>query len=81
VAVAIPDLQVGERVAAIVVTTGPFDLEECRAWFAERGITRFKTPELVVGLDSLPTLAAGKPDRAALKKLAERIARGDPAGA
>jgi acyl-CoA synthetase (AMP-forming)/AMP-acid ligase II len=80
VAVPVPDPQVGERVAAIVVTTGPFDLEACRAWFAERGITRFKTPELVVGLDSLPTLPAGKPDRAALKKLAERVARGQPAG-
>jgi acyl-CoA synthetase (AMP-forming)/AMP-acid ligase II len=79
VAVPVPDPHVGERVAAIVVTTGPFDLEACRAWFAERGITRFKTPELVVGLDSLPTLAAGKPDRAALKKLAERVARGEPA--
>jgi acyl-CoA synthetase (AMP-forming)/AMP-acid ligase II len=76
VAVAVPDPQVGERVAAIVVTSGPFGLEECRAWFADRGITRFKTPELVIGLDSLPTLAAGKPDRAALKKMAERVARG-----
>ena len=76
VAVPVPDRQVGERVAAIVVTIGPFDLEECRAWFAERGITRFKTPELVIGVDSIPTLPAGKPDRAALKKMAERVARG-----
>ena len=35
VAVAVSDPQVGERVAAVVVTTGPFDLEECREWFAE----------------------------------------------
>jgi cyclohexanecarboxylate-CoA ligase len=76
VAVPIADAQVGERVAAIVVTTGPFDLEACRDWFAERGITRFKTPELVIAIDSMPTLAAGKPDRAGLRKMAERIARG-----
>ncbi len=78
VAVPVPDPQVGERVAAIVVTTGTFDLEACRTWFAERGVTRFKTPELVIGLESIPTLAAGKPDRAALKKLAESVARGEP---
>jgi acyl-CoA synthetase (AMP-forming)/AMP-acid ligase II len=76
VAVPVADPQVGERVAAIVVTTGPFDLEECRNWFAQRGITRFKTPELVIAIDSMPTLAAGKPDRAGLRKMAERIARG-----
>jgi acyl-CoA synthetase (AMP-forming)/AMP-acid ligase II len=76
VAVPVADPQVGERVAAIVVTTAPFDLEECRNWFAQRGITRFKTPELVIAIDSMPTLPAGKPDRAGLRKMAERIARG-----
>ena len=56
---------------------GPFSLEQCREWFADQGITRFKTPELVIALDSIPTLAAGKPDRAALKKMAERVSRGN----
>jgi acyl-CoA synthetase (AMP-forming)/AMP-acid ligase II len=76
VAVPVADPQVGERVAAIVVTTAPFDLEACREWFALRGITRFKTPELVIAIDSMPTLAAGKPDRAGLRMMAERISRG-----
>src|SRR3984957_19711716 len=76
VAVPVADPQLGERVAAIVVTIAPFDLEACREWFALRGITRFKTPELVIAIDSIPTLAAGKPDRASLRKMAERIARG-----
>jgi cyclohexanecarboxylate-CoA ligase len=76
VAVPVSDPQVGERVAAVVVTSGPFDLEACREWFALRGITRFKTPELVIAIDSMPTLAAGKPDRAELRKMAERVARG-----
>lgn len=74
VAVAVPDPVVGERVAAFVEADRPFDLEQCRAWFAERGVTRFKTPEFVVCLASLPVLAAGKPDRAALRARAARLA-------
>ncbi|HXX89038.1 MAG TPA: class I adenylate-forming enzyme family protein [Acidimicrobiales bacterium] len=74
VAVGVPDEAVGERVAAFVEATGPFDLVACRAWFAERGVTRFKTPEIVVRLDTLPVLAAGKPDRAALRAEAARRA-------
>jgi acyl-CoA synthetase (AMP-forming)/AMP-acid ligase II len=38
-------------------------------------VTRFKTPEFVVTLDALPVLAAGKPDRATLKKMAAGLAR------
>jgi acyl-CoA synthetase (AMP-forming)/AMP-acid ligase II len=67
VAVGAPDDRLGERVCAFVVASAPFDLESCRAWFAERGVARFKTPERVVQLDELPLLAAGKADRAALK--------------
>lgn len=74
-AVPVPDPDLGERVAVFVETTAPFDLEECRAWFYERGVTRFKTPEFVVRLDALPALAAGKPDRAALRALAARLTR------
>ncbi len=72
VAVGEPDERLGERVCAFVVTTGAetFDLDRCRAWFSERGVTRFKTPERVIVLDELPLLPAGKPDRAALRILA-----------
>jgi cyclohexanecarboxylate-CoA ligase len=75
VAVGVPDVTLGERVAAFVEATGPFDLAACRAWFTERGITRFKTPEFVVRLDALPALAAGKPDRAALRAQAAVLAK------
>jgi non-ribosomal peptide synthetase component E (peptide arylation enzyme) len=44
-----------------------FDIAECQRWFRARGVAAFKTPERVVQLDELPLLAAGKPDRAALK--------------
>lgn len=74
VAVPVPDPAVGERVAVFVVSDVPFDLERCRAWFGERGATRFKTPELVVQIDEIPTLAAGKPDRAELKRRAAALA-------
>jgi non-ribosomal peptide synthetase component E (peptide arylation enzyme) len=36
----------------------------------ERGVTRFKWPERVEQVDSLPLLAAGKIDRTALEKQA-----------
>ncbi|MHB8594990.1 MAG: class I adenylate-forming enzyme family protein, partial [Acidimicrobiales bacterium] len=77
VAVPVPDDEVGERVAAFVEAAGPFDLETCRRWFTERGVTRFKTPEFVVRLDALPVLAAGKPDRAALRARAAELAATD----
>jgi cyclohexanecarboxylate-CoA ligase len=67
-----PDEVWGERVAAFVVADGTFDLATTRSWFAARGVTKFKTPEKVVQVDVLPTLAAGKPDRVALRELARR---------
>jgi len=49
------------------------DVAECRRWFAEHGVARFKTPELVVQLEEVPLLAAGKPDRTALKARAAAL--------
>jgi len=67
VAVGFPDERLGERVCAFVVGAPDFDLDACRAWFEARGVARFKTPERIEVLDALPLLAAGKPDRAALR--------------
>ena len=67
------DPRLGERVCAFVVASAPFDLATCRAWFEKRGVAVFKTPERVVQLDELPLLAAGKPDRAALKHRAQSM--------
>jgi cyclohexanecarboxylate-CoA ligase len=84
VAVPVPDPAMGERVAAFVEADVELSLEECRAWFADRGVARFKTPEYVVRLKAMPVLAAGKPDRAALRARAEALvgspARGGGAG-
>ncbi len=70
VAVGYPDPLMGERVAAFVESAGPFGLEECRRWFAGRGIAVFKTPERVERVDRLPLLGSGKADRAALRRRA-----------
>jgi acyl-CoA synthetase (AMP-forming)/AMP-acid ligase II len=67
VVVGYPDERLGERVAACVIATAPFDLDACRAWFADQGIARFKTPERVVRVDAFPLLSLGKPDREALR--------------
>jgi cyclohexanecarboxylate-CoA ligase len=60
------DELMGERVHAFVVAPAGFDLDQCRAWFAERGIAKFKTPERVTVVETIPLLPTGKPDRAAL---------------
>jgi acyl-CoA synthetase (AMP-forming)/AMP-acid ligase II len=67
VAVGYPDDRLGERVCAFVLAPAAFDLDACRAWFEARGVARFKTPERVVVVDAFPLLAAGKPDRAAMR--------------
>lgn len=68
VVVGYPDRVLGERVAAVVVADDDFDLDACRRWFAQRGVARFKTPELVVHVDAIPYTHIGKPDRAALRE-------------
>jgi cyclohexanecarboxylate-CoA ligase len=70
VAVGYPDPLMGERVAAFVESATPFDLDECRRWFASQGIAKFKTPEKVMRLDHLPQLGSGKADRSALQRRA-----------
>ena len=50
----------------ISLSGSQFGLEECRRWCKERGLARFKWPEAVRVVDSIPLLASGKPDRNAL---------------
>jgi non-ribosomal peptide synthetase component E (peptide arylation enzyme) len=78
-----PDDRLGERVGAFVVATGPFDLDACQRWMAERGVTKFKWPERVMVVDALPVLGAGKVDRRRLTALVAQTGSGpetsDPA--
>jgi len=68
VAVGYPDHVLGERVAATVVADESFDLDACRRWFSERGVAKFKTPEAVVHVGTIPLTATGKADRVGLKQ-------------
>jgi len=70
VVVGTPDERLGERVVAFVVGDRAIDVAECRRWFADREVARFKTPEHVVHLEEIPVLGVGKPDRAALRERA-----------
>ncbi len=69
VAVGYPDARYGERVAAFVVASGSFDLDDCRRWFAAEGVARFKTPEHIERVDAIPQISLGKPDRVALRAM------------
>ncbi len=78
VVVGCPDERLGERVAAFVVADNGLDVDECRRWFATRGVARFKTPELVVHLESIPLLGLGKPDRGSLRSQAAALSQAGP---
>ncbi|MDQ1360343.1 MAG: cyclohexanecarboxylate-CoA ligase [Acidimicrobiaceae bacterium] len=67
VVVGYPDEHLGQRVAACVIATEPFDLDTCRSWFAKQGVARFKTPERVTQVAAYPLLSLGKPDRDAIR--------------
>ncbi|MBK5289340.1 MAG: AMP-binding protein [Acidimicrobiia bacterium] len=66
-AVGEPHDRLGERVCVFVVGDATFDLAQCRHWFESRGVAKFKTPERVEHVDTMPTLPAGKIDRATLR--------------
>jgi cyclohexanecarboxylate-CoA ligase len=59
--------RLGEQVAAAVV--GDLTLDECRRWFDQNGVARFKTPEIVVTVEALPVSGTGKVDREQLTRL------------
>jgi o-succinylbenzoate---CoA ligase len=54
-----PDPEWGEAIAAFVVTGGPADVEELRAWCRER-LAPHKVPKRIEIVESLPRNAAGK---------------------
>ncbi|MBI3016021.1 MAG: acyl--CoA ligase [Candidatus Tectomicrobia bacterium] len=73
--VGIPDEEMGERVCAVVVCREgqSLSLAEVRSFLEEKGAARFKWPERIVLVDSLPKVAAGhKIDK---KKLKEDLRR------
>jgi long-chain acyl-CoA synthetase len=63
----VPDPELGQRVAAVVVTVNgePIDPDDLRAFAAER-LARYKLPDRIVFVDDLPYSNLGKVSRAAL---------------
>ncbi|MDQ6773415.1 MAG: fatty acid--CoA ligase family protein, partial [Candidatus Dormibacteraeota bacterium] len=70
-----PDPDLGERVVAFVVSSGPLSLESARAHLARLGLARYKWPEAVIPLPEIPVRGPGKPDRAGLREQAAALAR------
>ena len=64
---AVPTSAWGERVVAFVVGRSTSTWPSAVAGSTELGVARFKTPEIVVQVEQVPLLAAGKPDRAGLR--------------
>jgi len=73
VVVGVPDDRLGERVAAFLVADADLDPQACLGWFTSQGMAKFKSPELVERLESLPVLSLGKPDRSALRTRAAEL--------
>ncbi|MFD8972958.1 class I adenylate-forming enzyme family protein [Streptomyces sp. NPDC059593] len=71
VCVGVSDPLMGERLAACLVGKGSKvpTPTELGVYLAERGLDRHKHPEHLLVLPELPLTAAGKPDRAALRRL------------
>jgi 2,3-dihydroxybenzoate-AMP ligase len=76
-AVAMPDAQLGERVCLYVVPRegAVVLLEAVQALMTREGVARFKLPERLVLVSSLPTTNIGKIDKKALRAdISERLA-------
>jgi len=66
-AVGVVDPEMGHRVGVALVTSGPLDLEELRA-FCKGRIANFKQPERILIVEELPITDFGKVDRKDLRK-------------
>jgi non-ribosomal peptide synthetase component E (peptide arylation enzyme) len=69
--VGIPDAEMGERVCAFAVCAegAPIDLIDIRSFLEKKGLARFKWPERIELVKSLPRVASGyKIDRKKLKE-------------
>ena len=76
--VPLPDPVLGERAAALVVPDGRAPgLEEIRRDLEAADFPKFKWPEFVIEVDSLPQSRVGKLDRAGAANLAATLAGGE----
>jgi mycobactin salicyl-AMP ligase len=74
-AVALPDPYLGEKICAAVVFDGsPVGLAELNAHLDARGVAAHARPDVLVGMEALPTTPIGKVDK---KAIARRVAGPD----
>ncbi len=66
--VAVPDVDLGERVGAVVVVSEPVDASALVGHCASQ-LATYKVPEFVEFADELPVTVLGKPDRRALLRM------------
>ncbi len=74
VVVGVPDQRLGQRVALVVEADARPALADVTTACESHGVARFATPEVVVAVDAVPRLDAGKPDRRAVAALAAAAA-------
>jgi acyl-CoA synthetase (AMP-forming)/AMP-acid ligase II len=78
VVIGYPDDVYGERIGAFVVADEAIDRQRCVEWFAEYGLAKYKVPDRVIVVDSIPVLATfQKPDRNALREQMAREVAGE----
>lgn len=67
--IGVPDEALSESIRAVVVLAPDADLTlaALRAYLAGRGVARFKLPDSVVTVDTMPLTAAGKIDKKELR--------------
>ncbi|HEY0639904.1 MAG TPA: class I adenylate-forming enzyme family protein [Pseudonocardiaceae bacterium] len=72
--VSVPDERLGERVALLYEgPPGAVTLDDLHRMLADRGLARYKWPELVAATDELPRTSLGKLQRGQVRRLAARL--------
>ncbi|MFC8043581.1 (2,3-dihydroxybenzoyl)adenylate synthase [Nocardia sp. NPDC057353] len=68
-AVGLPDASLGEKVGAVLVTTGEMPtLAEIKTFLTERGLATYKLPDVLRQAEKLPVTAVGKIDKKVLRE-------------
>jgi acyl-CoA synthetase (AMP-forming)/AMP-acid ligase II len=74
--VGVPDARLGERACAVVVLRdegAPLTVEEMSAFLGGAGLARFKHPEYVLVVATLPRAASAKLDKSAIRRTAMQV--------